>query len=603
VIIFKTLTWSNWFSYGENNIIDISKSTLTQVLGPNGSGKSSIPLILEEILYGKNSKGIKKQEVTNRYTSSNIREASLTFSVDSNNYELKLKRNASTTKLTLLKNSIDISSHTSTGTYKQLEEIIGIDFKTFTQLIYQSSKTSLEFLTATDTQRKNFLISLLGLDKYSNLYEVFKNEYRNTSKIVSELEGSCKTINSWLSKWKDSDLAKLIFKEVPEDTTEVFKEKLPKLEHELANIHSINKKRQENNQYKTLLKNLDLSILSEVPEEPTSIQSIVSERDSINKKIKEVTARGKQLSGLTDPFCPTCKQEIDHDLRSTMLTQWREEISEMNTDLKVLEEKIKEHRVKEAKYKKYKEVSEEFEKLNLLIDKDLPPDLIDEDKLRTEIKDLKDLITKITANIKTVIDYNRKIEEHNARVDLTTSQIDQYKNELNLETIKLKDSEELKHIYDILRQSFSTNGLVSYKIEYLIKDLEEEINNYLNEFSAGRFQLVFNLKDEKLNIEIVDNGNTIDISALSSGELARVNISTLLAIRKLMSSISSTKINLLFLDEIMGVLDSHGKDKLIEVLLEEMDLNTFLVSHEYTHPLLDKITVIKEGKISRIEYG
>ena len=37
--------------------------------------------------------------------------------------------------------------------------------------------------------------------------------------------------------------------------------------------------------------------------------------------------------------------------------------------------------------------------------------------------------------------------------------------------------------------------------------------------------------------------------------------------------------------------------------MEEHQLNTFLVSHEYTHPLLEKVTVIKEDNISRLENG
>ena len=53
MITLKVLKWDNCFSYGENNEIDLSKHVLTQIIGENGSGKSSIPLILEEILFGK----------------------------------------------------------------------------------------------------------------------------------------------------------------------------------------------------------------------------------------------------------------------------------------------------------------------------------------------------------------------------------------------------------------------------------------------------------------------------------------------------------------------------------------------------------------------
>ena len=60
------MKWSNCFSYGEANELDLSDNKLTQILGSNGVGKSSIPLILEEVLFNKNSKGIKKADIPNR---------------------------------------------------------------------------------------------------------------------------------------------------------------------------------------------------------------------------------------------------------------------------------------------------------------------------------------------------------------------------------------------------------------------------------------------------------------------------------------------------------------------------------------------------------
>jgi DNA repair exonuclease SbcCD ATPase subunit len=115
------------------------------------------------------------------------------------------------------------------------------------------------------------------------------------------------------------------------------------------------------------------------------------------------------------------------------------------------------------------------------------------------------------------------------------------------------------------------------------------------------FQIYFKLSGEKLNIEVLDDiGNITSISNLSSGERARVNIATILAIRNILSSLTSTKINLLFLDEVIGVIDAEGKEKLSEILLKE-NLNTFIVSHDWTHPLIPRINIIKEHHISRIE--
>jgi DNA repair exonuclease SbcCD ATPase subunit len=135
----------------------------------------------------------------------------------------------------------------------------------------------------------------------------------------------------------------------------------------------------------------------------------------------------------------------------------------------------------------------------------------------------------------------------------------------------------------------------------LVKDLEDLTNVYLTDMSDGRFQLGFEVNSsDKLNVVITDNGTDIDIAALSTGERARVNIATLLAIRKLMQSLSSTKTNLLILDETVENLDSEGKEKLIEILVNEPDLNTFLISHGFSHPLLEKLHIVKTNNISRI---
>ena len=85
-------------------------------------------LILEEVLFNKNSKNVKKADIANRYVGSGY-DIWLDFSVDADNYTIEVHRRA-TLKCKLTKNGEDISSHTASNTYKTLGEILGIDFKT-----------------------------------------------------------------------------------------------------------------------------------------------------------------------------------------------------------------------------------------------------------------------------------------------------------------------------------------------------------------------------------------------------------------------------------------------------------------------------------------
>jgi len=608
MIELQELEFSNWFSYGEDvQKISLNKNKLTQILGKNGFGKSSIPLIIEEVLYSKNSKGIKKTDITNRLTKSDVRSAKLLFKINSDQYEINLRRTKTTTKITLLKNGEDISSHTATNTYKTIEKLLGIDFKTFTQLVYQSSKSSLEFLTATDTARKNFLVGLLGLEKYGELYELYKSLVKEHSKLVSELNGVINTIASWISQHETLDKPVDLKPTVEVHSTE----ELAELKLQLKNIKEINNKRQQNNTYKELLQQLDLSILEQEIEE---VVVDLKRRDELvtEKKVKEnekerIITKGKKLAALTSPICPTCQQDIDSDFRDGLLQEWRLRVEDITKEIKIIEEELAEitkliSKQMEIEYlkKKQQEVSTEFERLSILIDNNLESELLSETELLRSISDLTRKIAETQKLAKEVEEYNLKAEAHNSKIRLIKEQLEQYKKQLKDETAKLNAAKNTLTNYELLKKAFSSKGLIGYKIESLVKELEDEINYYLAELSQGRFQLEFKLVADKLNVVILDNDNEVNITALSSGELARVNIATLLAIRKLMSNISSTKLNLLFLDEIMGVLDEVGKEKLIELLLNEEELNTFLVSHEYSHPLLEKISITKEGGISKI---
>ena len=200
-----------------------------------------------------------------------------------------------------------------------------------------------------------------------------------------------------------------------------------------------------------------------------------------------------------------------------------------------------------------------------------------------------------------VINENSKRQKHNTRIQVILEQTEEFERELEKITEGLSEQEKISTNLEVLKKAFSTNGLIAYKLENLVKEFEDLTNEYLAELSDGRFNINFVVENDKLNVSLSDNGNTVDILALSSGELARVNTATLISIRKLMSSISKSRINVLFLDEVINVLDETGREKLVEVLLTEEGLNTYIVSHGWTHPLLEKVEVIKESKISRLE--
>ena len=596
MITLQTLRWDNCFSYGSGNELQLDDNTLTQILGTNGMGKSSIPLIIEEALFNKNSKGIKKADIPNRYVNDGY-NIYLSLTKDDDRYEITINRKKSI-KVKLEKNGEDISSHTATNTYKTLQEILGVDFKTFSQLVYQNTNASLQFLTATDANRKKFLIDLLHLEKYVELFDIFKAASKEVSSTSNTIAGKLATVEKWLNDNKLSDTSILPLLDLEIDTSKDEKT-LRSLTVEIENISEKNKKIQTNNQYKSMLDAIDIGEANKSTAQYSSYDDLQSELGAVKAVATGAQRTLKQLGEIRDT-CPTCEQPIDSSVELAMKEAEEVKYEEATRRIKTLQREIVDIKSENNEYERCEAVKKDWEDLFRSIDRGLQTDLLDQQELEGRVSDVQGRLRESKQELSRISEENERITRRNTRIQVIQEQTDEFIAQLEEYSEKLEKNRKLESNLDILKKSFSTNGLLAYKIENLVGELEELANVYLAELSDGRFTLEFVVSNDKLNVQITDAGNVIDILALSSGELARVNTATLLAIRKLMSSISKSKINILFLDEVISVLDDAGKERLVEVLMRE-DLNTYLVSHGWSHPLLEKIEVVKSENISTLE--
>jgi len=599
MITLKKMRWSNLFSYGENNEIDFSTSPLTQIVGSNGHGKSSIALILEEVLYNKNSKGIKKADILNRNVKAKSYSVELEFDKDGSTYLIKTVRGATqTVKLTC--NGEDISSHTSTATYKTIEDLIGYDHKTFCQIVYQSSSASLEFLTATDGNRKKFLIDLLNLTKYVQLGDVFKDLAKSVDSAVTTANAKIASSEEWLKKYSSADLTKQEIQPVPDQPKDL-EQTCQDVKDNLRDIETKNKTVVQNNKYKELLESL---ILKPVGAKPGGqIPEYTREKIELTKTVKDCDGFISKM-GKLGSVCPTCLQEIDKHKIDDLLEEQRSSKSYASVRIQELEILIRNLELEVKEWERLNETKELYEEYHALYNPSISTELLDKKTLEDTIKSTEASIQQVKDTIKKITDSNNKVIAHNARVDVILGQLEEMEASLAVHREELAEASDRLSTLQVLVKTFSPTGLVAYKIECLVKDLENTTNEYLGELSGGRFQLGFRIAgSDKLNVVITDHGKDIEILALSGGEKARVNAAALLGIRKLMQSLSNTRINLLILDETIENLDLEGKEKLVEVLLREEYLNTFVISHGFQHPLLEKITVVKQNNISRIDNG
>jgi DNA repair exonuclease SbcCD ATPase subunit len=604
MVTLETLRWDNCFSYGENNEVDLSKNILTQIVGENGSGKSSIPLILEEVLFGKNSKRIKKADIANRYIDNGY-SMTLHLEKDGDRYEIsRIATGKGSPKVKLVKNGDDISSHTASGTNRIIEDdILGMDFDTFQQIVHQNPNKTLEFLKATDTNRKKFLVKLLNLEKYTELFEQFKDIHRDSVNEGSATSGKLQTIIKWLENNILTDTNILPMQNLEIDTSKD-ENVLQDLMVEFKNISEKNKNISKNNQYKKMLNQLDIAALQSSTAKHTDFGDLISQSGACEAEIKREKAIVNKLTNLGQK-CPTCNQTISNNLKQSMITEAATKAKRAEGEKNELRERIESIKAENAEYKRVQNSVKNWEDLYRSVDSTLQSHLVDKGQLEDRISDLRRDIQSRKAEVSRIAKENERRTKHNTRIEIIQEQTDEFQKEKKALEKVVQKQENLQKNLDILKKAFSTNGLIAYIIENKTKELEQVVNEYLGDLAAGRFSIEFIVSNDKLNVELIDNGHSVDILALSSGEMARVNTGTLIAIRKILNSISEAKINVLFLDEVISVLDEDGKERLVEVLKEEENLNTFMVSHGWRSDATVKIVqVVKDEKthVSNIKW-
>ena len=605
-ITLKTLKFSNMFSYGKDNVIELNKSRISQLTAPNGSGKSSIAMIIQETLFNKNIKGIKKSDILNRWSKDKNWNSELTFAADDKDYVVTVSRTGAQTKVRLLENGIDISDHKVLDTYKKISEIVGLDFDVFSQLTYQSSTDLLEFLKATDSNRKKFLINLFNLEKYIAIGEQVKLRSTEVDKELNRLQGELKTIEDFLSITNIPDKQTEI--QIPFVNAEL-QQRIGVLHQELENYDSICKKIDKNNMYLEERQTIQFDAGLVEPAEFEYWDEYQTLKQDIVMLKRDIDKLKNDISNIkVNDTCPSCGQTIDTSHLEKLKAELQDQLNEKTTfhseglvKATKWSNEIKEIDEKKKHFANNKHNIERFEHLTQLIDSTTPKEYPDFGDIQTQINKLQQEFNLQQTAADKAQDHNKQVGIHNARVEALIDQ----KNDFSIRQKSVKDvtltkSNQINSL-NILKKAFSTSGIVAFKLENLTKELENSINYYLSLLSDGQFQVEFKLDKEKLNISVINNGISTPIETVSGGEFSRIQTSILLAIRNLLSKLGGSSVNLLFLDEITGVLDDEGKEKLIEVLQREDNLNVFLISHDFTHPLIDKISIIKEDNISSIK--
>jgi len=204
----------NFLSYGNEWQEVVFSKGLTLVQGfnvdtrkSNGSGKSSITEIIPFALFGKTIKDLPQAKIVNW---NNRSACEVQLFIDMGRKSYVFKRGLKPNKFKVSCDGQDIVRPADIRAFQTQieEEIIGMDFKTFKNLIYFSPNNTISILGASKEQKRLFLESLFDLSEYSELLRLTNEKIRDFSDRVSQTE-TLKSISASLIVEKGKDIDSL----------------------------------------------------------------------------------------------------------------------------------------------------------------------------------------------------------------------------------------------------------------------------------------------------------------------------------------------------------------------------------------------------------
>ena len=562
MITFQKIRWKNFLSTGQHwTEIDFQKNKTNLVIGTNGAGKSTMLDALTFSLFNKAFRKINKSQLIN---TTNERDCLVEINFTVNNKDYLVRRGIKPNIFDIEVNGNPLHKESDDRLNQKLleENILKVNYKSFTQIVILGSSTFVPFMQLTGANRRDVIEDLLDIRIFSAMNTLIKDKIRLEKEKVRSLD---------LKKQNIKDKAKMqvnFIKELEDqgktniDTTN---DKIKVLSIE------VDSHMEHNN-----LIEANISDLIKEQEDVTGASEKLVKLNNMKGKItQKVATITKEHKFFTDnKVCPTCTQDIEESFRVNRIADVQNRAKDLKKGYKDLEETIK---LEQDRERQFTQLSKEISKLN----NDVSQNITRISGCQRQIRDLESEIQRFTEQLA-----NRNIE-HEKLAELKENL------EKTLEDLSSR-KQEITH-YDFAYSLLRDDGVKTKIIKKYLPLINQQVNRYLQMMD---FYINFTL-DEEFN-ETVRSPIHEDFSysSFSEGEKMRIDLALLFTWREVARIKNSVNTNLLILDEIFdSSLDGFGTEEFLKIIRFIIkDANIFVISHKTD--MHDKFeSVIKFDKV------
>lgn len=267
---------------------------INSIEGENGASKTSIFMTLMQGLYNRNAKGTKIDEVNN-YITGLPYEIEVHFSKNSTAYSVINSRKSGT--IEIYRNGKPIHVKRIPDNLKIIEDILGVDYSMFQDLVYQSPKSSINLLeTGSDSSRKAFINKILKLDELDAKLEKAKQQLKEIDGKNGKLESLKKNLYI-LYQSTDEDYAEVqdeLWCGATENNLEDSREKrdrlksgLSRIEAQLKELYKESERHEKNKEATERIAQLE-SVLTSVECPTRSLEELTEAKHMLELQLKDL---------------------------------------------------------------------------------------------------------------------------------------------------------------------------------------------------------------------------------------------------------------------------------------------------------------------------
>jgi DNA repair exonuclease SbcCD ATPase subunit len=581
MITLEYMKFKNIRSYGNSCTTWTFEKGIHQISGPNGGGKSTLLDVLSYNWYGVPFSKIKIAELTNRTNKKNL-FTETQFKSDTTTY--RIVRGLKPNILQIFKNDEELDLLSSKSLIQDgINEILGIDYTLFKQIVALSINVNKPFLTLSAGEKREIVETIFNVDVFGIMMKQtkkFLSELKIDLKIKSaELKTLSDSYTSFLKQYEDYKFAKENFDKNKKSDIEQIKLSIDEYQKKI-------KKAESNIQAaKKAITKLSINPTDTIDTINRDLNELNNQLSVLLYKQKQNTAEKEFLD--THKDCSVCGQKIDSEHKKKHLDKIKESEDEILIKRPELQNAIKELVMKLSSIKSDSET-------NIRICQAIENE---EHRIKTfkcEIKNSEKHIDEIS---------NRTLQFN---IDALKTELDKKEKDFSDLTTMVR---ELNNEYEdqiIMQSILSETGVKSHFMKKLLPLLNNKIAYYLDKFSMP-FVFQFDETLEERILELSGRSIAVSYESCSMGEKKRFDLSIVFAFIDIMKCISGWDCNILFIDELLdSAVDSDNLKLIMEcisdVFSDGAQQCTYVISHrEHDSDIFDKLyNISKKGLFSSI---